>query len=72
VYAIPSSEDGKKQNESVHTPSFLKMFRLVDKKRIKNALEIGYRHFKRSPSFNVFMIPTIHKIFNQMDCLKIG
>jgi len=26
------------------------------KKRIKNALEISYQQFKRSPNFNVFVV----------------
>jgi len=40
------------------------------KKKIKNALEIGYQHFKRSPNFSIF-VAFIYGIFDQMACLKI-
>jgi len=32
------------------------IFECYTNKRIKNALEIGYQHFKRSPSFNIFVV----------------
>jgi len=38
-----------------HT-AFLKMFRVVQEKRIKNALAIGYQHFKRSPNSSIFVV----------------
>jgi len=34
------------------------------KKRIKDALEIGYQHFKRSPNFNLFVVKNINHLPN--------
>jgi len=31
-------------------------FQCYTNKRIKNALEIGYQHFKRSPNSNIFVV----------------
>jgi len=36
-----------------HT-AFLKIFRVVHEKKIKNALEVGYQHFKQSPNLQNF------------------
>jgi len=71
VYANSSSEDGKKQNQSVHThTAFLTIFRVVHETKDKNALEIRYQHFKRSPKFSI--LPIIYEIFDQMACLTIN
>jgi len=35
---------------------FLIIFRVVHEERIKNALDIGYQHFKRSLNFNIFVV----------------
>jgi len=36
--------------------AFLIIFRMVHEKKDKNALEIGYQFFKRSPNFNIFVV----------------
>jgi len=56
VYTIFSSEDGKKQNQNVHTHCISENFQWYTRKKDKNALEIGYQHFKRSPNFNIFVV----------------
>jgi len=38
-----------------HT-AFPKLFRVVHEKKIKNALEVGSEHFKKSPNFNIFVV----------------
>jgi len=58
VYANTSSEDGKKENQSVHTHCISENFQSGSRheKRIESALEIGYQHFKRSSNCSLFMV----------------
>jgi len=37
-------------------PVVLIIFRVVHEKRIKNFLDIGYQHFKRSLNFSIFEV----------------
>jgi len=43
------------KSKRTHT-AFLNIFRVVHEKRIKNALEIGYQHYKPSPNSNIFVV----------------
>jgi len=52
---LPQKMARNKIKAYTHT-AFLKMFRVVREKRINNALEVGYQHFKRSPNFNMFVV----------------
>jgi len=58
VYAISSSIKAY-----THT-AFLKLFRVIHEKRTKDALKIGYQHFKRSPNLNVFVVKNINHLQN--------
>jgi len=53
--ALPQKTASNKIKAYTHT-AFLKIFRVVHKKQDKNALEIGYQHFKRSPNFSIFVV----------------
>ena len=63
----------RKKSKRTHTLRFWKFAEWHTIKRIKNALEIGYQHFKRSPNFSIFVVkyPIIYEIFNQIACLKM-
>jgi len=70
VCKLSSSEDGKKQNQSVPTLYFWKFSECYTNKRIKNPLEIGYQHFKRSPISAYFWLNTNHLRNFRSDCLS--
>ena len=56
VCKLSSSDDGKKQNPSVHTLHFWNISEWYSNKRIKTALEIGYQHYQPSPNSNIFVV----------------
>jgi len=56
VYANSSLENGKKQNQSVHTHCISENFQSGTGKKDKNALEINYQHFKGFPNFSIFVV----------------
>jgi len=43
------------KSKCTHT-AFLKIFRVLHEQKDKNALEIDYQHFERSPNCNIFMV----------------
>jgi len=43
------------KSKRTHT-AFLKISRVLHKQKDKNALVIGYQHFKRSPNSNIFVV----------------
>jgi len=55
MQTLPQKVVRNKIKVYTHT-AFLKMFSVVYEKRIKNALEIGSQHFKRSPNFNIVVV----------------
>jgi len=57
MQSLPQKMARNKIIAYTHT-AFLKIVRVVlyRKKRIKNTLEIGYQHLKRSPNFNIFVV----------------
>jgi len=61
------------KSKRTYTLHFWKFSEWYTKKRIKNPLEIGYQHFKRSLNFIIFVVKyqSFTKIFDQMACLKI-
>jgi len=55
IQSFPQKMARNKIKTYTHT-AFLKIFSGTREKKDKNALEIGYQHFKRSPNFNIFVV----------------
>jgi len=60
VYAISSTEDGKKQHQSVHTHSISEHFQTGTRKKDKKYLKIGCQHFNDLPVSTYLWLNTDH------------
>jgi len=55
AHSLPQKMARNKIKPLSHT-AFLKIFRVVHEKKIKNALDTGYQHFKRSQNSSIFVL----------------
>jgi len=55
MHTLPQKMARNKIKAYTHT-AFLNIFRVVHEKKDKNALEIGYQHFERSPNVSIFVV----------------